>query len=368
VLIDKTENNMRSVEASDDENTNNVFKVLRSTKFIIPTLGIGIVIAVIILALSIATLVKVNKQYEEIPVDDKRAKISSKILQLSSDSGLASSIRIEEVMSHLNELQRIATASNGTRAINTPGFNATLDFISNFLTANTNYKVTKSFFFVRDFALASNPILISSINGVTKNYTYSKDISTAEFYHVKYSTSVTLLNNVELTAIPNDGCSEADWEKANPSPRGRVALVKRGTCVFRDKAALAAKYNVAAILLYNDGTSPDRVPPIEVSLAQDNNIPALFVSFTVGQALVNAAQNRSQNASVRLVIDAKNLPNFPVGNICADTPTGNATQTIVIGSHSDSVTEGAGINDNGKFTISITFLVLSPSPLRYRQW
>ena len=49
-------------------------------------------------------------------------------------------------MSYLNELQRIATASNGTRAINTPGFNATLDYITNYLTANTNYKVTKTFF------------------------------------------------------------------------------------------------------------------------------------------------------------------------------------------------------------------------------
>ena len=45
-----------------------------------------------------------------------------------------------------------------------------------------------------------------------------------------------------------------------------------------------------------------------------------------------------------------NLP-FPVGNICADTPTGDITQTIVIGSHSDSVPAGPGINDNGKFII-----------------
>ncbi len=130
-----------------------------------------------------------------------------------------------------------------------------------------------------------------------------------------------------------------------------MALVKHGRCVFGDKAALAAKYNVAALLLYNDGALPDRVSPIESSLAQNNTLPALFLSFTVGQALVNAAQDTSQNAKVQLVIDAKDLPNFPVGNICADTPTGTITQTIVIGSHSDSVAAGPGINDNGTITI-----------------
>jgi hypothetical protein len=252
-------------------------------------------------------------------------------------------------MSHLNELQRIATASNGTRAINTPGFNGTLDYITNYLTANTNYKVTQSFFFVRDFAISTNPILISSINGVTKNYTYSTDLSTADFYYAKYSTSVNLNDFVELTAIPNVGCSDADWQKANPLPAGRVALVKRGTCLFRDKVALAQKYNVKAVLLYNDGGSPGNVQPIEISLAQDNTVPTLFLSYTIGQVLANAAQNTSTRARVRLVIDVKDLPDFPVGNICADTPSGDISQTIVIGSHTDSVPGGPGINDNGNF-------------------
>ncbi len=350
---------MASVEAFPVENGNKASKNLRYTKYIIPILGIGAILGSIILALSIATLVKVNEKSDEIIDNDKRPTINSKALQPSSGASLAASIRIEEVMSHLNELQRIATASNGTRAINTAGFNATLNYISNYLTANTNYKVTKTFFFVRDFALASNPILILSINDVTKTYNYSSDLSTAEFYHVKYSTSAKFSDYVELTVIPNVGCSDDDWQKADPPPTGRVALVKRGICLFRDKAALAAKYNVAAVLLYNDGMSPDRVSPIEISLAQENTVPALFLSFTVGQALANAASDTSKNARVQLVIDTQNLPDFPVGNICADTPTGNITQTIVIGSHSDSVPAGPGINDNGKAAICTILLTFS---------
>jgi hypothetical protein len=355
VLIDKTEKkSMASLESFPVENENNISKTIRYTKFIIPILGIGAILGTIILALSITTLVKVDKRSHDITGNDMKTTVGSKTVQTPSNASLVASIRIEEVMSYLNELQRIATASNGTRAINTPGFNATLDFISNYLTANTNYNVRKTFFLVRDFALASNPILVSSINGVTKNYTYSANLSAAEFYHVKYSTSIKFLDNTELTVIPNVGCTDDDWQKADPAPKGRIALVKRGICLFRDKAALAAKYNVAALLLYNDGASPDRVPPIEVSLAQDNTVPALFLSFPVGQALANAAQDTSQNVQVQLVIDVKDLPDFPVGNICADTPTGNLTQTIVIGSHTDSVPAGPGINDNGTVTVSMS--------------
>ncbi|CAF3358376.1 unnamed protein product [Rotaria sp. Silwood1] len=310
-------------------------------------IGIAIVLGTLIVALSIVTLVKVNKKFHTTLDNSEKLTISSKAVHPSSDSVLDASIRIDEVMSYLNEFQRIATANNGTRAVNTPGFNATLNYIENYLTANTNYKITKTFFFLRDFVLASNPILISSINGAKKNYTYSTNLAIAEFYHVKYSTSANFSSSIQLTVIPNVGCSDDDWQKATLPPQDRVALVKRGICGFQDKAILAAKYNVAALLIYNDGESPDRVSPLEVNLAQDNAIPALFLSFTVGQVLVNAAKNSSTNITVQLIIDVKNLPDFPVGNICADTPTGDVTQTIVIGSHSDSVTAGPGINDNG---------------------
>ncbi len=170
-------------------------------KLLILATGIGILLIVIIFALSMAILAKVNKESNQTQNDRTTPPINPTLI---------TSIRFEEVMSHLNALQRIPTASNGTRAINTSGFNQTLDYIVNYLTANTNYKVTKTSFFMRDFALTSNPILISSTNGVTKNYTYSSDLSTAEFYYVKYSTSANFLDFVGLTAIPNVGCSDDD--------------------------------------------------------------------------------------------------------------------------------------------------------------
>jgi hypothetical protein len=208
--------------------------------------------------------------------------------------------------------------------------------------------VTKSFFPVRQFSLARNPILLSSIDGTVINHTYSTNLSIAEFYRVQFTVSVNFSSYVRLTVIPDVGCTEADWQAAIPPASGQVALVKRGNCTFVEKAELATKFNVSALLFYNDGTAPDRFAPINVNLGQKNTLPALFLSFNLGQKLVEAAENVSNDASVRIEIDVANDLPFPVGNICADTPTGDVTQTIVVGSHSDSVPAGPGINDNGE--------------------
>jgi hypothetical protein len=237
--------------------------------------------------------------------------------------------------------------SNGTRAINIPGFNKTLDYIHNYLTTHTNFTVNTAFFPVRDFVLDGDPILISSSNNDSKNYTYSSNPANADFLHVKYSTSSNISNVFNLTVIPNGGCTEADWNNASAPTNGVVALIKRGgSCAFADRAAQAPKFNVSGLLFYNDGILPDGFSPIEVSLSQDNALPALFLSYNTDQALANAALNASINVTVQLGINLKNLPDFPVGNICADTKTGDVTQTIVIGSH--SVPAGTGINDNGQ--------------------
>jgi hypothetical protein len=266
-----------------------------------------------------------------------------------ADARFASSLNIDDVVEHLNALQNIATAAGNTRAVKTIGFNRTLDYITNYLSQTTNLQVTKTFFNMPNYQLLRNPTLSSIINGVTKTHTYSTNLAAAEFYQVQYSTSITLTSNVLLTAIPNLGCSDQDWLAARPAPAGLVALVKRGDCSFENKAAFATKYNVAALLIYNNGTA-GFTQAIDISLGQNNRVPALFLSSTLGQTLVNAANDPSRVATVRLTIATDTALN-PVGNICADTLTGDPTQTILIGSHSDSVTAGPGINDNGRFLL-----------------
>ncbi|CAF1484304.1 unnamed protein product [Adineta steineri] len=335
------------------ESSTNEYKMLKFMKMLVPVVGVGIVLTTVVFALSIATLVKVNKGFNDfqgntiettnptnpttvpvitpatiIPITTATTTTTDQPLP---NPTLPTSINITNIMDHLSAFQRIATANNRNRAVTTTGYNQTLDYITNTLAANTNFNVTKTFFPIRQFALASDPILISSINGVTKTYTFSKDLSVADFTYIELSTRANFMA----------------FSNANPPVAGRVALVKRGVCAFSDKGVLAAQNNAAAILIYNDGVTLDRVQPMAINLGQENVLPALFLSFPVGQALADAAQDSSTNTGVQLVINLVDLPLSPVGNICADTPTGDATQTIVIGSHSDSVPAGPGINDNG---------------------
>jgi len=264
-----------------------MLKNIQDKKFIIPLLEISIILGTIIVpALSVTTLVKVNKKFDDNVKNGKKSTIDSKTLQQSSDSILSASIRIEEVMSHLNELQRIATVSNGTRSINTPGFSRTLDYISNYLTANTNYNVTKTFFSVEQTILARQPVLISSINNTITNHTYSSNGFVAEFGSIVYTTSTNFTDYIELTVIPNVGCSDDDWRNATPSPAGRVALVKRGECNDVKKGVLAAKCNVAALLIYNDGTAPHRLYVSVTALSENNTLPALFFHINLAELLL----------------------------------------------------------------------------------
>ncbi|CAF1351252.1 unnamed protein product, partial [Adineta steineri] len=178
-----------------------------------------------------------------------------------------------------------------------------------------------------------------------------------------------------ITDIPNLGCNETDWENTIQSVVGQVALVKRGNCTFVEKAELASKYNVTALLIYNDGTTPDRERPASISAGEDNGIPVLSLSYALGKALADAAQDPVNNVTALININLLNDKPLPVVNICADTPTGDPTQTIVIGSHSDSVPAGPGINDNGSgsaanlgLAIALAKLFQTPTypPFKYR--
>jgi aminopeptidase Y len=330
------------------DSNRNAYRVLKYMKILVSIVVFGLILTIVIFAITVASLAKINKEFDAIPIITITTTAST---QLLSNATLAASINIDNAMNHLQELQRIANAGAGNRAVITIGFNNTLDYIIDTLKNHTNYNVTTKFFPVRQFVVLRAPTFISSINDTIQNHTYTGVSATSEFYYVQFSSSINLTDYVELSVIPIGGCTDTDWVAANPPPESRVALVKRGNCSFGQKTTLASKYNVTALLLYNHGRTPNDISPILVNAGQSNTVPVLFLSYTLGQELADAAQDPAANVSVLITIDV-NDGSGPVGNICADTPTGDPTQTILIGSHSDSVPAGPGINDNGKLYYS----------------
>jgi hypothetical protein len=172
-----------------------------------------------------------------------------------------------------------------------------------------------------------------------------------DFTHFLFSPQANFDSFVRLVSIPNLGCQDADW--INTSAANFVAVVKRGECTFLEKSQLAEKYRVKGLLVYNDGTAPDRFQPLQNVRSHSNStIPAYFLSYNLGTQFVNAASNASANISIIMKINVSDAEG--IGNICADTPTGDKTKTIVVGAHSDGVLDGSGINDNGKKSFCIT--------------
>jgi aminopeptidase Y len=291
--------------------------------------GLLILFTITTIALAAATLgIVVNRLESNKNYPDKSGPVS-----------LVDQIKIDDLMKHLEQLQVFADRSSGTRAIATSGFNDTLDYITTQLEQNTNLIIQHQYFTVRNYIIQGTPQLQTRINGNIDNRTYLTD-----FAPILFSSRADFDSFVPVVAIPNFGCSDADWTSV--SATGAVALVIRGNCAYVEKSALAEKYQVKGLLIYNDGLAPGNFQPIQgVRNNFNTTIPAYFLSYDLGIQLANA----TVNSSVMMNIDVSDAEG--IGNICADTPSGNKTKTIVIGSHSDSVPAGSGINDNGKKTL-----------------
>jgi hypothetical protein len=114
------------------------------TKVIIGLVAAGTAISLIVLALSITTLIKVNNSNRvgERPTSHILTTTMTPIMtttMTTANPNLISSIRIESVMDHMRELQKIANDANNNRAVNTLGFNRTLDYITNELRSETDF-------------------------------------------------------------------------------------------------------------------------------------------------------------------------------------------------------------------------------------
>src|SRR5262249_40036381 len=82
---------------------------------------------------------------------------------------------------------------------------------------------------------------------------------------------------------------------------------------------------------------------VEFSGIPYDSLPVLSASYATGKDLIGAA---AAGQTVHMQIDATTTHTTQY-NVIADTPTGNPDQTVVVGSHPDSVDAGPGINDNG---------------------
>lgn len=240
-------------------------------------------------------------------------------------------VTLEGVREYQAALQAIADANNGVRAAGTPGYDASLDYVVDRMTA-AGYNVTLNAF---PFVYVALPTL-QQIAPISASY------ETGAFTGSGFGNVTAAVTPVDVNLAPprdpvTSGCEAADFAGFTA---GNVALIQRGTCTFAVKAQNAQSAGASAVIIFNQGNTPARESLIIGTLAPFSaSIPVVGASFDQGVAL---SQPGSQ-ASITLAAP-ENITQY---NVITKSKSGNPNNVVMAGAHLDSVQRGPGINDNG---------------------
>lgn len=267
-------------------------------------------------------------------------------------SALKGKVTTDAMMAHLSKLQDIANANNGTRAVGTPGYEASVDYVVNTL-RDSGFDVQTPEFSARVFH-AEKPELTVGGRPVE-----------ARALDFSLGTPPGGVSGPLVAAPANSlGCAAADY--GDLPVRGAVVLVDRGTCPFAQKEDAAAQRGAVAMIIA-DNVDEEQMggtlgPTTEVK------IPVLSVTKSIG------VQLRGQPGPTTIKLDAS-AQSFKARNVIAQTKTGSDANVVMAGAHLDSVPEGPGINDNGSGVAAVleTAVRLGSSPpvhnkLRFGFW
>ncbi len=255
---------------------------------------------------------------------------------------LRNKVSADAMMAHLSKLQDIANANNGTRAVGTPGYEASVDYVVNTL-RNSGFDVQTPEFSARVFHAEKGSVVVGGL--------------TAEARALEYSLG-TPPDGVtgQLVIAPAEdspGCTPSDYD--NLPAQGAVVLVDRGNCPFAQKEDAAAQRGVAALIIADNVDEQSMGGTLGANT--DVKIPVVGVTKSVGIQL----RGKSGPTTIKLTASTQS---FKARNVIAQTKTGSPTDVVMAGAHLDSVPEGPGINDNGSGVAAIleTAVQLGNSP------
>ncbi|GLZ32523.1 amidohydrolase [Lentzea sp. NBRC 105346] len=265
---------------------------------------------------------------------------------------LAKAVTTDGINRHLIALQRIADRNNGTRAVLTPGYDASVEYVAGKL-RGAGFDVT------------------------TPTFKFDQQVPDAETAKVGGQTfeAIPLEESPQtpvggitgpLRVVPEDattGCEAADF--AGQDFKGTIALIRRGGCTFDLKHRNAAAAGAIGVIIGNNVDGPLK----NVTLGQPGVLPTGGVSKADGTTLGGFA-GQAVTLDLRFHLETRTAH-----NVIAETKTGRKDNVVMAGSHLDSVEAGPGINDNGSGSAALleTALKLGGSPkvnnaVRFAWW
>ena len=282
-------------------------------------------------------------------------------------------VTLEGVREHQAAFQAIADASDdpvypGTRAAGTEGYAASVEYVAGLL-RDAGYEVT-----LDPVEITFNfPAELRQLTPVAA--TYETGVFTGSGSGRVEGNVIPVDINLTPPRDSTSGCEAADFAGIDWSGPADIALVQRGTCFFGTKAFYAEQAGAEAVIIMNQGNTPDREalivadatsadPPLPETVS--HTIPVVGASFADGVAL-------SQPGSTAFVevLPAETRTDF---NVIAELDGKNDDNVVMAGAHLDSVIEGPGINDNGSGSAAIleTALMMAntkpENTLRFAWW
>jgi Zn-dependent M28 family amino/carboxypeptidase len=252
-------------------------------------------------------------------------------------------VTTDAMFAHLERLQQIAYDHDGHRAVGTPGYAASVDYVVNAL-RNKGFDVQTPEFEFRQFH-ADPPAL--TVGGATVG---------ANPLEYSLGTPPQGVTGPLVVAPADDtpGCSASDYGSLPVT--GAVALVNRGSCEFSAKEQVAVERGAVALIVVDNAVEDQMGGTLGAETAV--KIPVISVTKADGARL------RAQPGATTTVKLNARVDNIKASNVIAQTKTGSTQNVVMVGAHLDSVRAGPGINDNGSGVAAVleTALQLGSSP------
>ncbi|MGQ9410561.1 M28 family metallopeptidase [Mycolicibacterium gilvum] len=246
---------------------------------------------------------------------------------------LSGEVTADAMMTHLTRLQEIADAHGGNRALGSPGYRESVDYVADIL-RDKGFDVETQDFVVK-IPWADEPSLTVAGNKVEARpmmYTIGTDGDGV-------SGPIVVAKSEDTP-----GCTADDYDGLPVD--GAIVLVDRGSCPFGGKQAIAAERGAVALIVANNEDG-DEFGGGTLGGDTDVKIPVVGVTRETGEQLrrePGAPAVLNLNAGVRVE---------RTQNVIAQTTTGSTADVVMLGAHLDSVSEGPGINDNGSGVAAI---------------
>ncbi|WP_330174932.1 M28 family metallopeptidase [Streptomyces sp. NBC_01498] len=236
----------------------------------------------------------------------------------------------KDAYKHLKKFQDIADSAGGHRAAGSLGHDASAAYVYSLL-KKAGYDVSYDTFVFTNIETQAETLKVVS--------PAPRDSAITAMSYTKSTPKGGI--TAQLAVVPVDattGCEATDY--AAGAFTGKIALIQRGGCDFALKQQTAAAAGAVAAIVSNN---------VAGALAGTLGDPAAARIPTGGITQAEGARLAQDAAAgpVTVNLDLRQLQEQrTTRNVIAETKGGNPANTVMLGSHLDSVTEGPGINDN----------------------